>query len=971
MIRKYVGRYVAVICMAFSVTAMAATNDAELLDYSHTQWTGAEGAPSGIGSMAQTTDGWLWLGTADGLYRFDGVRFERYTLPPQQGLNRDRINLVRAAPNGDLYITYHAEGMSVLHPDGRVEAVNAPQSIRNSVGEIAIDSDGSMWVVAGNIQHFKDGKWQVVDDSEEWRTSRGISMLLDSRGGLWAGSDHGAWRLDRNTGRFIKMADGGGQLLMAPDGGLWQVRAADDVRVLAAPSGSRPASYPYGESTFGGMFDREGTLWLLNCSALACRVRPDGNGAVGRVGDVHRLSGRETQTILEDREGNIWIATENGIDRFRRNRLRQSGLPGAGVKYSLATDGRGKMWAADIISGSLWRLAAGSAPQLAQPAPVTLVANGRQGAVLVGDQHSIEVQRPDGKQVIPLPPGADGKPRDYHMVGILDDGKVLWTATLETGLIGWRDGKWLPHSAFNLPAKIFQSGPAGVGQLWLATGDGTLVFYDNDKLSTYDIHALGMAASVFLNGEPFVSGTGGSGVFKHGKLTMLSAANPDVLRNISGLAKTADGDRWLNGSAGLLHVRAADWQRILDDPTQPLRYELLGALDGYPGRAAIETRWPSLMSPDGRHLWLLATGGVMQVDTAQLHRNYAVPLPVLVAVEADDRVYPASRAVLLPPGSERFRIDYTAPLLRAPEGARFQYWLEGVDPHWQDAGARRSAFYTNVGAGAYVFHLRVINEDGVASTQDVAMRVVVAPTLTQSLWFRIACGLALAALLYLLYHYRVRYLTRQLAQRLEARTAERERIAVELHDTVLQSMHGVILSAENAADQMVGQPEARDRMVQVIQNANDAIMEGRDRVQSLRHGSEDELVDMFDKLVEREAAAVPIRVEQTGVSRALHLVVKDELFVIGREALRNAARHAQASDIAVRLTYGGKELLLEIVDNGVGIPAEVLAAGGRTGHMGLAAMRRRTTQIGGKCNIESLPGQTVLRIAVPARLAYL
>jgi signal transduction histidine kinase/ligand-binding sensor domain-containing protein len=971
MICNYVGRSLAAICMAVSLHALAADNDTELLDYSRTQWTGAEGAPSGIGSMAQTRDGWLWLGTADGLYRFDGVRFERYQLPPQQGLNRDRINLVRAAPNGDLYITYHAEGMSVLHPDGRVETVNSPLPIRNSVGEIAIDSDGSMWVVAGNIQHFKDGKWQVVDDGEEWRTSRGISMLLDTQGGLWAGSDHAAWRLDRKTGRFAKMTDGGGQLLISPDGAVWQVRGADDVRLLSAPTGSRPDPYPYSESTFGGMFDREGTLWLLNCPALACRVRPHGNGKVERVGDVHRLSGRETQTILEDREGNIWIATENGIDRFRRNRLRQSGLPGAGVKFSLATDGRGKIWAADIVSGSLWRLGVGAAPQLAQPAPVTLVANGRKGAVLVGGKRSIEVWRADGKQVIPLPPGADGQPRDYHMLGILDDGKVLWTATLETGLIGWRDGQWLPASAFNLPAKIFQSGPAGEGQLWLATGDGTLVFYDNDKLATYDIHALGMAASVFLSGEPLLSGTGGSGIFKNGKLTMLTAANPDVLRNVSGLAKTADGDRWLNGSAGLLHVRAADWQRVLDDPTQPVRYELLGALDGYAGRAVIETRWPSLMSPDGRHLWLLGTGGVMQVDTALLRPNYAVPLPVLVAVAADDKIYPASRAVLLPAGSERFRIDYTAPLLRAPEAARFEYWLEGVDPHWQQAGARRSAFYTNVGAGEYVFHLRVLNEDGVASTQDVAMRVVVAPTLTQSLWFRIACGVALAGLLYLLYRSRVRYLTRQLAARLEARTAERERIAVELHDTVLQSMHGVILSAENAADQMTGQPEARDRMVKVIQNANDAIMEGRDRVQSLRHGSEDELVDMFDKLVEREAAAVPIRVEQTGVSRALHLVVKDELFVIGREALRNAVRHARANSIAVRITYSGKELLLEIGDDGVGIPAEVLAAGGRPGHMGLAAMRRRAAQIGGKYSMESLPGQTLLRIAVPARLAYL
>lgn len=973
--------YAALCVWGVSAGAATPTIGPDLADYSHTQWTAADGAPPGIGSMAQTADGWLWFGTADGLYRFDGVHFSRYRLPSRLGLNRDRVNLVRAAPNGDLYITYFAEGLSVLHPDGRVDAIPTPPLARNGIGDITIDSDSSLWVVAGNIQHYKDGRWRVVAEGPEWNSAPGISMLLDQRGDLWASSDKGVWRLDRKAERLVKVMDGGGQLLFAPDGRLWQLLDAATIRFVAQSGGARPAAYAYAESIWGGVFDSDGALWQLDCAAPVCRVQsvaPAGvalqSGAVVQVstlGQVRQLSGREAKNILEDREGNIWISTESGIDRFRHNRLLNSGLDGAGLKYSLSTDGAGHIWAADIGSGTLWQLTANGRPQAVARPPVTLVANGRQGAVFIGDKRSIERITKGGKEIIPLPPGPDGKPRDHRMLGILDDGNVLWTATMETGLIGWRDGKWLPASAFTLPAKIFQSGPAGIGQLWLATGDGTLVFYDDGKLTTSDIHQVGMATSVFLSGEPIVSGSDGTGVFKDGKLTMWRAADVDVLRNISGLVVTHDGDRWLNGAAGLVHVRAEDWARSIADPTQALRYEVFGALDGYPGRAVIESRWPTAMSPDGRHLWLLATGGVVQLDTAMLQRNRGTPQPAILSVTTDQLTYAADRALRLPPGSGHFRIDFTAPLLRAPESVRFEYRLDGVDTHWQDAGSRRSTSYTNVGAGDYVFRLRAFNEDGTPSVNEASLRVTVEPTLAQSLWFRISCVLALALLAFALYHYRIRQLSRRMAERLQVRVAERERIAIELHDTVLQSMHGVILHAENAVEKIEGQAETRDKLTQVIEHANNAIIEGRERVQSLRHGSDDELIDLFDALIEREGATVPVRVEQQSVSHALHLVVKDELYVVGREALRNAIRHANATQVTLTLSYAAKELVLEVRDDGVGIPADILAAGGRPGHLGLDAMRRRAEQVGGKYSMASRPGETVVRIAIPARLAYL
>lgn len=956
-----------------------------LADYQQTQWTAANGAPSGIGSMAQTGDGWLWLGTADGLYRFDGVRFERYPLPSRLGLNKDRINLVHAGPNGDLYITYMSEGLSLLHADGRVEELPAPPQARNGIGAIAVDVDGSLWIIGGNIEHFKDGRWTVVEDGGEWRSSLGTSMLLDQQGRLWVANDLGVWQLDRARGRFARMAGGPGQLLLAPGGGLWQASDAGLVRQVAAENGARPAAYTSAESAWTGTFDDDGVLWLLKCPGGACRARPDaaspGGQDVTRLGRLPRLSG-EPQGVLQDREGDIWIATENGLDRFRRNRLLQSGLAGSGMKYSMATDGKGRLWAADKFSGALWRLVPGAPPQAQGGAPVTLVANGRQGAVLIGDRRSIRRLGAAGEETIALPPGPDGKPRDYHMLGILDDGKVLWTATMETGLIGWRDGRWLGAAAFNLPKKIYQSGPAGAGQLWLATGDGTLVLYDDGKLTTYDARAIGMAASVFPGGEPIASGTDGSGVLKDGKLVMLRAANPNVLRNVSGLAVTRDGDRWLNGAAGLVHVRRADWLRCLGDPAQPLRYELLGVLDGYPGRAVLETRWPSAASPDGRHLWLAATGGLVWLDTATLRRNRVAPRPAILGVSADQSVHAGNRRVVLPPGSGQFRIDYTAPALRMPEGLRFEYRLDGIDTHWLNAGTRRGTTYTNVGAGDYVFRLRVFNEDGVPGESEAGLRVTVEPTLAQSLWFRIACGLAVAALGAMLYRYRVRYLAARLAERLEVRTAERERIARTLHDSFLQTVYALILRLHAVSLSIPAGERAREQLENVLEQASNAIDEGRDQLQALRAGDTVTLEQALADLVSRAQAARPgiavdLRVE--GERRRLHAPVADEILAIAGEALHNACRHAGASEIDIRLAYGRRALALTVADNGRGIDAQVLRDGRRAGHWGLVGMRERAAGIGGVLDVGnggdgigkgSGNGGALVAMRLPARKAY-
>ncbi|MCS0633278.1 histidine kinase [Telluria mixta] len=953
-------------------------------DYHHTQWTAADGVPPGIAALAQTHDGWLWLGTADGLYRFDGLAFERVPLPSPPGRSRDRVSQLVAAPNGDLYLAHLAEGVSVLRRDGRFEDLPSQPPAFDGAGDMAVDTDGTLWTINGPVLHLVGGTWRVVAEGPDWNTSRRRSLVVDGAGQLWAFNDSGVWRLDRVTGRFIRVVDTPGKPLLAPDGRLWMRQPDDTLRLVDASGAGRPDTYAPAEGRTGGHFGADGTLWLLACPQTMCRVpnagaRKEARWSAGpaiaeRIAGPAQVSGVDAAAILEDREGDIWIATENGLDRFRHNRFLKSGLPGSGLRYSLATDTDGRVWAADRDTGTLWRLAPDAAPVSERGPWTTVVANGPDGALLAGGKRRIQRRRGGAAEDIPLPPGPDGKQRDYELYGLLDDGKVLWTATNETGLIGWRDGKWLPRSAFNLPPKIYQSAPAGPGGFWMATGDGKLVLYDDGKLAVRDLGPVGTASALFAGAELVVSGTGGTAVLQQDGLRLLHTVEPGALRNLSGMIVTDDGDRWLNGVAGLVHVRAADWRQALQDPGKALRYELFNTLDGYPGRAVFENRSRGIVSADGRNLWLTATGGVVRLDLAQLRRNRVAPQAVILGVTADGRSWPAHGTAMLPAGTDHFRVQYTAPALRLPERVRFEYRLDGVDKTWLDAGTRRATSYTNIGPGDYVFRVRAVNEDGVPGDAVATLPLHVAPTLVQTLWFRLACAGALALLGVLLYRYRMRYVTRRLTERLQVRTAERERIARTLHDTFLQTVQGLVLRVDAVAATLPPDAGARRQLENVLDDASHAIGEGRDQLQELRAGDahvlEDVLADAIARLGQTHGApAVDVHVE--GERRPLLAPVADEIAEIAREALRNAFAHAHAARIRVTLVYARRTLSLCVADDGRGLPESVRRDGTRSGHWGLVGMRERAERIGARLDIACGPRQgTTVTLAVPGAHAY-
>lgn len=946
-----------------------------LTAYQHTVWKAENGVPADIRSMAQTTDGWLWLGTSGGLYRFDGTQFER--APGELG--HLRIHELYAGPAGELFAGEYGGTLRVLHPDGRTDIL--PGSDGPTLGPIsamAQDGDGQLWAI-GTAIHCWDGKrWRTVDADPAWQHTDIRSLAIGGDGSVWAAHDRGVKRLVRGGAAFEQVdRQGGGSLGMAPDGTVWLLpKTGTRARRLAAAAprpGARPARFNPSGSRFAGLFDDAGSLWKLRCPEPLCvnRAPQQGAGFETRA-EAWQLSGSDPRQILEDREGNVWIATQRGLDRFRPSRLRPSGLPTDGGAISMAADADGRVWAADATSGTLWQVATDGAARAMPGPPIDIVVPDGRGGVLLGGRRAVWRQAGSRRTVYPLPLGGAGQAAEARVMALFDDGKIVWAAGPGIGLLGWRDGRWHDYREFKLTDKLYILRPGGSGQIWMGRAGGELLHYDNDTLTRHDARAVGFMTGIFPGSPLVVGGDGGLAVLEGGRIRMLRAAHPDVLRGISGMVTTPDGDRWLNGAAGIVHVRAGDWARAMAQPAAELRYELFDTLDGYPGRALIETSQPSAVSGDGRHLWFIGTEGVVGLDTAALYRNGVRPTLAIKGVQTEGGMLAPGSVVRIPAGTGRFAVHFTAPALRMPERIRFDYRLDGFDHAWQEGGARRMAEYTNVAPGAYRFRVRAYNEDGLPGAAEVSQALDIAPTLTQTLWFRVLAGMLLALSAVVLYAYRMRYLTARLTEKLRVKTAERERIARALHDSFLQSVQSLLMQVDMTATRLPEDAPARRELETIRNRAREALVEGRGQLAELRDGDMFELDAWIARVMEDLRATVPgirFTLHVDGDRRALLADIADDVGNIAREALRNAAMHAGAAAIDVTVAYGKRALALTVADDGCGIDPDVVRAQGKPGHWGLAGMRERASRIGAVLEIDGGPGTSV-RLVVPARKAY-
>jgi signal transduction histidine kinase/streptogramin lyase len=851
------------------------------------------------------------------------------------------------------------------------------------------DNEGVIWSIGNSgVERYVGGRWHNVLSGAAWQNDE-MSMLIDQYNRVWVSNNEQVYLYDRAAGHFTPLAIGGlhGNLTQSPDGQVWLMTTDGAHPLPMPPTGAllpRRPEFNQSGSRPQGQFDRDGNLWTMQCPVGVCRVPKSRiqNGrsialqrdVAERLDQAWQMDSLVITAMLEDREGNIWVTTLAGIERFRVNKLTPAHIPSRSGVFSIATDADGQLWAAEYADGILWKVTPGQPPQAQPGRYVQVLGNDRDGALLqVGKREITRIYR-GVSSTIPLPL-VDGKPADLTVLGVLDDGKVLWTTSMQTGTMGRVNGQWLPRNAFKLPPRISMSAPGDTGQLWLGHASGQLSLYDNDRVSSFDIKLVGIESGIFPGAPMVVTGERGIAVRQGSQFVRLGPPDVDALRNITGMVLLPDGDRWFNGARGLVHIRAAHWEAALRQPGLPLKYELIDAQEGYPGSAAFDNRLTTMLVV-GQQLWARGSTGLVRLDLRNRQANPVQPVVQLLRVETPGGSYAAGAGVQLPPGVHSLAIHYTAPSLRKPEDIRFQYQLDGVDADWIDAGARRAAYYTNLGPGQYTFRVRALNEDGVTSAASATLPLTIAPTIIQTWWFMLLCGAALIGLIYALHRYRLaiatRRIKRQVQLRMQAGLAERERIARTLHDTFLQSLQGLALQVHAVALDLPEDGDARSRLHKVLGSATQAMDEGRNQVQQLRRGSDPErklrqLGDYLTTLTPETGFTLQVE----GKRRELSLLVQEELSEIGQEAVRNAFLHAHAALVTAEIIYARDEVTLRVSDNGHGYDQQQPGRGSQQGHWGILGMRERARNLGAVLMVNSAPGHgTRVEVRVPALLAY-
>jgi signal transduction histidine kinase len=414
-------------------------------------------------------------------------------------------------------------------------------------------------------------------------------------------------------------------------------------------------------------------------------------------------------------------------------------------------------------------------------------------------------------------------------------------------------------------------------------------------------------------------------------------------------------------------------RRFLRDPGYRVRYRRFDENDGLAGTVSMMYPVPSMVPLPGGRLAVSTTGGLFLFDPSQAQRNRLPPPVHVTGIVADGTEYAAAHAnVRLAPAPDNLRIDYTALSLALPRRVRFQYMLEGVDRDWQDAGNRRSAFYTGLAPGSYGFRVKAANDDGVWNEDGARLAFTIPPTMVQTTWFRLACALFLVLAVYGMHRLRLALALRSQRSSFETRVAEREGIARDLHDTLLQSVQGLIMHFRRIALRTPQDAPTRPLMEEALALATEVLEEGRDKVGDLRHASRDaDLAALLASHGQRLAAqhAVAFALREEGSPRPLRPDVLDEILAIGREAVGNAFLHAQASRIEALLQHGDHEIVLTVSDDGCGIDPSLRQ--GRAGHWGIPGMRERAAALGAALELDANPGKgSTWRLRLPTRVRH-
>jgi signal transduction histidine kinase len=727
------------------------------------------------------------------------------------------------------------------------------------------------------------------------------------------------------------------------------------------------------------LFDRAGNLWVGTLGDGLFRIRGD---VVDHYGRKEGLSSDSVNDLFEDKEGILWVATTNGIDSFRDPRIvtfsAAEGLsPDAVVGVLASRDGG--VWVADGDSlGHIDKNGTVSSIRWGKGLPgdqVSSMLEDRARNLWVGVYDGLYVYK-DGPFRRILEP--DHQPLGL-VFGLAEDtnGDILATSAGSSRKLlrirNFRVYEQSPEFARHLTTDA-QGGIWGLNGMDLVRLRGSSFEKFPLNVSNTEMHQVVPQT----DGSVLVASPEGLLGQRQGKVQRMGKKNGLPCDWVSSAVEDQQKHWWLFTDCGVVEFADSELQRWWADPEAVVETRVFDTLDGArPGRPIFD---PAALSADGR-VWF-ATGSVLQmVDPSVLSQKAPPAQTYIESVTVDRKEFAASNTLRVAPHPRDLQIDYTSPTFLIPQKVKFRYRLDPYDRAWHDADTRRQAFYTDLPPGKYSFRVIASNSDGIWNHDAAKLDFSVVPTYYQTNWFRALCAALFLALLWAAYQWRVRQLAAQFNMRLEERVSERTRIARDLHDTLLQSFQGLLPRFQAAIYKLPDHPvDARETLEAAVDQASQAITEGRDAVKGLRASTvEKNDLPMAIRGVAEELAAADthqsspaFQVAVQGMPRNLHPILRDEVYRIAAEALRNAFRHAQAARIEVELRYDAKDFTLRIRDDGRGINRDVLSGDGREGHYGLHGMRERAKLVGGELAIWSeVDSGTEVELSIPASRAYI
>jgi signal transduction histidine kinase/ligand-binding sensor domain-containing protein len=951
--------------------AMTASLNAQ---FRATQWTTDTGLPqNSVRGIVQAPDGYLWVATLNGVAKFDGIRFHVFDKSNSPGISSSRFVSMVSGAGSDLWFNSEDDNVVRYH-DGRFATMGDSEGIRpRSVGAISTDHHGGVWVESDNhIFHWiaAKGRFEREDFSSDdlkfvplrwvgtgfWAV-RGSDLVTFARGRLQSvpipktlrgdqiqvaavGADGVVW-VGTGDGRLGRYQDG--QLKFESGSVLTDFQGAgkQNWKVEISPTFQRTLNYPSGGVDHGIRYnfiihDNEGNLWVGSDSEGLFRIEKQ---SIRTISTAQGLASDNVYPVLHSRTGDMWIGSwPAGLSRIHDGKVitaltKKQGVPG--LVTALAEDNTGDLW---IGTHAGVRVLSHGAlvvpPGLANVQLPTVMAI-----------H----QRPDGSRFLGTPDG----------VYVLDGSNSHWL-TSKDGLVT------------NDVRVIIDDHR---GDIWIG-GYGGLTRLHNGQFTRWT-EADGLPSNNIRSimedrsGDIWV-GTydGGIGWLRNGKWVVFNKNNG---LHDNGAFQILEDDQehfWISSNSGIYRVSRAELQAVADGRESRVISVAFGLADGMSSAECNGGVWPAGARDDRGLLWFPTQKGVAVVDPTSV---VAVKTPPRVEIESasiEDKPQPEVDHVVLRPRQTDLEIEYTALSYTRPEQISFRFKLDGLDKGWQEVGPRRTAYYSHLPPGDYVFRVAARNGDSVVSVHDSTMLITVVPPFYRRWWFAALILLVVLTILWALLHYRIGQLKKEKAAQqafsrelIASQESERRRIAAELHDSLGQRLiiiNNLALFLLRPKAKAGNEEERLQTIEEIKSEATQAIEETRAISYALRPFQLDRLglkraIQALAKTVTR-ASQIEIATDVDDIDDAFDEDLRINFYRIVQEGLNNVVKHSGATHANVVVKRMKSAVVLTVSDNGRGLPSEPRSASAGPSGFGLTGMRERAMLLNGTMQIKSEPG---------------